>query len=80
MPDMDGRALFQQIRERWPRLASRVVFVTGDTLTPALREFVTNSRRPIIEKPFLPDDVRRIVAELAEGDIPRQAEGSGGNT
>jgi two-component system NtrC family sensor kinase len=70
MPDVDGRALFQQIRERWPRLASRVVFVTGDTLTPALREFVTHSGRPVIEKPFLPDDVRRIVAELAVGEMP----------
>ncbi|MFO1305462.1 MAG: response regulator [Burkholderiales bacterium] len=79
MPDVDGRALFQQIRERWPHLASRVVFVTGDTLTPALREFVTTSRRPVIEKPFVPDDVRRVVAELAMGDIPHQAERSRGN-
>jgi PAS domain S-box-containing protein len=71
MPDMDGRALFQQIRERWPRLASRVVFVTGDTLTPALREFVDHSGRPVLEKPFLPADVRRIVGELAVGEMPR---------
>jgi PAS domain S-box-containing protein len=70
MPDLDGRALFQQIRDRWPRLATRVVFVTGDTLTPALREFVTHSGRPVIEKPFLPDDVRRVVAELAVGEWP----------
>jgi two-component system NtrC family sensor kinase len=46
------------------------VFVTGDTLTPALREFVTHSGRPVLEKPFLPDDVRRIVAELAVGEGP----------
>jgi PAS domain S-box-containing protein len=71
MPDVDGPALFQQIRERWPHLASRVVFVTGDTLTPAVREFMTTSRRPVIEKPFAPDDVRRIVAELAAGEMPR---------
>ncbi len=70
MPDIDGRALFQQIRERWPRLATRVVFVTGDTLTPALREFVTHSGRPVIEKPFLPGEVRRIVGELAVGEVP----------
>jgi len=70
MPDIDGRALYQQIRERWPRLAPRVVFVTGDTLTPALREFVTHSGRAVIEKPFLPDDVRRIVGDLALGELP----------
>jgi CheY-like chemotaxis protein len=65
MPDIDGRALYQEIERRWPRRTSRVVFVTGDTLASALREFVNASGRPVIEKPFLPNEVRRIVAELA---------------
>src|SRR5262249_17493496 len=64
MPDLDGRALFEEIRQRWPEQCARVVFVTGDTLASALREFVSKSGRPVIEKPFLPSDVRRIVAEL----------------
>ena len=64
MPDLDGRALYQEIERRWPGQAGRVVFVTGDTLTSALREFVAESGRPVIEKPFLPSDVRRVVAEL----------------
>jgi PAS domain S-box-containing protein len=67
MPDVDGFALYQQISQRWPRLAERVVFVTGDTLTSNLREFVKTSGRPVLEKPFMPGDVRRIVAELAAG-------------
>jgi PAS domain S-box-containing protein len=65
MPDLDGRALYQEIERRWPLQAARVVFVTGDTLTSALHEFVCESGRPVIEKPFLPVEVRRIVAELA---------------
>jgi two-component system NtrC family sensor kinase len=65
MPDLDGRALYQEIQRRWPRQAKRVVFITGDTLASALREFVSASGRPVIEKPFLPVDVRRVVAELA---------------
>jgi PAS domain S-box-containing protein len=64
MPDLDGRALYQEIERRWPHQAARVVFVTGDTLSRALREFVQQSGRPVIEKPFLPSDVRRVVAEL----------------
>jgi PAS domain S-box-containing protein len=64
MPDLDGRALYQEIERRWPRRTARVVFVTGDTLSPSLREFVERSDRPVIEKPFMPSDVRRIVAEL----------------
>jgi two-component system NtrC family sensor kinase len=65
MPDLDGRALYQEIERRWPRQAKRVVFITGDTLASALREFVSASGRPVIEKPFSPSDVRRVVAELA---------------
>jgi two-component system NtrC family sensor kinase len=66
MPDLDGRALYAEIEKRWPAQAGRVVFVTGDTLASALREFVSNSGRPVIEKPFLPSEVRRVVAELAK--------------
>jgi two-component system NtrC family sensor kinase len=64
MPDLDGRALYQEIERRWPGRAARVVFVTGDTLASTLREFVSESGRPVIEKPFMPNEVRRIVAEL----------------
>jgi two-component system NtrC family sensor kinase len=64
MPDLDGRALFEEIEKRWPGRGARVVFVTGDTLASALREFVSESGRPVIEKPFLPNEVRRVIAEL----------------
>ncbi len=65
MPDLDGRALYEVIEERWPGQEERVIFVTGDTLASALRDFVSESGRPVIEKPFLPGDVRRVVDELA---------------
>jgi two-component system NtrC family sensor kinase len=67
MPDLDGRALFQEIERRWPGRGGRVVFVTGDTLASTLRDFVSESGRPVIEKPFLPAEVRRVVADLALG-------------
>jgi two-component system NtrC family sensor kinase len=67
MPDVDGRALYEEIEAHWPGQASRVVFVTGDTLASELREFVCRSGRLVIEKPFLPSEVRRIVDEVAEG-------------
>jgi len=66
MPDLDGRALYEEIEKRWPAQAGRVVFVTGDTLASALREFVSNSGRPVIEKPFMPSEVRRVVSELSK--------------
>jgi two-component system NtrC family sensor kinase len=65
MPDIDGRALYQEIERRWPGMGVRVIFVTGDTLASTLREFVAKNGRPVIEKPFLPGEVRRVVAEVA---------------
>jgi len=44
-----------------------VVFVTGDTLASTLRDFVAATGRPVIEKPFMPSEVRRVVAELVAG-------------
>jgi CheY-like chemotaxis protein len=70
MPDLDGRALYAEIERRWPGRSRHVIFVTGDTLTATLAEFVATSGRPVIEKPFLPSEVRRVVAELiAEHEI-----------
>jgi two-component system NtrC family sensor kinase len=65
MPDLDGRALYREIERRWPSQVVRVVFVTGDTLASELREFACEAGRRVIEKPFLPAEVRRIVAEVA---------------
>jgi PAS domain S-box-containing protein len=65
MPDLDGRAFYEEVARRWPERAGHIVFITGDTLASAMREFVSSSGRPVIEKPFLPSDVRRVVAELA---------------
>jgi two-component system NtrC family sensor kinase len=67
MPDLDGRALYREIERRWPDRAAQVVFVSGDTLTSALREFADESGRPVIEKPFLPSEVRRVVGEAFSG-------------
>jgi PAS domain S-box-containing protein len=64
MPDLDGCALYREIEQQWPDRAASVVFVTGDTLTANLREFARQTGRPVIEKPFLPSDVRRLVADL----------------
>ena len=68
MPDIDGRSLYEEIQRRWPGQVGRVVFVTGDTLAAGVRTFVAESGRPVIEKPFLPSEVRRIIAQLPIGD------------
>ncbi len=73
MPGTDGPALYRQIEQRWPALAQRCVFLTGDTLGSSYRDFVRNIQRPVIEKPFLPSDVRRVVARVGASGAGRTA-------
>lgn len=67
MPDLDGIMLFRSLRDIRPGLAARLVMVTGDTLSPSVEAFLAETGLPCIEKPFLPSEVRRIVAEAAAG-------------
>jgi PAS domain S-box-containing protein len=68
MPDVDGRTLYREIQQRWPEQATRVAFVTGDTLSSSLHEFADKCGCPVIEKPFLPSEVRLVVATIAAGE------------
>jgi len=61
MPDLDGPGLYEELQKTQPTLCARMVFVTGDTLGEAAKRFLTQAERPVIEKPFVPDDVRAVV-------------------
>jgi PAS domain S-box-containing protein len=63
MPDMDGPTLFRTLERTRPEVARRMLFVTGDTLSPDASAFVEASGVPVIEKPFDAQKIRRIAAE-----------------
>ncbi|MFN0185199.1 MAG: PAS domain S-box protein [Aquabacterium sp.] len=52
MPDMDGAALWRAVRERHPALAQRMLFVTGDTLSPGAGTFLREAGCASLDKPF----------------------------
>jgi CheY-like chemotaxis protein len=64
LPGIDGPALYAWIMEHRPHLGARIAFVTGDTLGQASERFLRQVLRPLLEKPFLPADVRRLLDEL----------------
>jgi CheY-like chemotaxis protein len=68
MPDMGGRELFREVRIRYPHMLSRVIVVTGDTRGHEARSFLEDAGCPVIEKPFVAADVRRVVAERLAQD------------
>ena len=67
MPGMDGTSLFTRLSRQWPALTERIVFVTGDTLNTRSRGFLQQAQRPVIEKPFVPADIRRLVGQVLNG-------------
>ncbi len=73
MPDMDGQQLFETIRTRWPRLAERVIFASGDTIHPDTRRFILESGRPCVDKPFKLESLVAAIAQVAaDGDERRR--------
>jgi PAS domain S-box-containing protein len=58
MPDLDGPALHRELASSSPDLARRMVFVTGDVLTPETARFLAETSLPVIEKPIDPYDLR----------------------
>jgi CheY-like chemotaxis protein len=70
MPGMGGRGFFAALNRDQPELAANLGFVTGDTMSPSARSFLDAARRPCLEKPIAPAElramVRRMVAERHE--------------
>ena len=66
MPELDGAGLFDALVENHPDLAERTGFITGDTMGVASQEMLRRSRRPFMEKPVTPAELRRLVHELLD--------------
>jgi signal transduction histidine kinase/CheY-like chemotaxis protein len=52
MPDLDGPALYRELSTVNPLLTRRMLFVTGDVMSPETRRFLDETRLAYLEKPF----------------------------
>ena len=66
MPGLDGPKLFRHLEETRPDLVSCIAFITGDTLSSDIHQFLKTSKRPYLEKPAGPADIRALVQAIAE--------------
>jgi PAS domain S-box-containing protein len=64
MPGMDGPALWRELNEQHPELASRMAFITGDTLSASIAPFLRETGLPWLEKPFTPEQLLALVARI----------------
>ncbi len=60
-PTMNGKELYQWLKEKHPQLASRVIFTTGDVMGGDTQIFLEQASRPLLPKPFTPNDLKAVV-------------------
>jgi|GEM_PF-2474883 len=64
MPQISGMDLHCWIADTYPRLADRVIFITGGVFTPRARDYLSKVNNMRIEKPFKTAMFRKLVAEF----------------
>ncbi|WP_109120862.1 ATP-binding protein [Azospirillum sp. TSO22-1] len=66
MPEMDGATLYRELAARRPELTERILFITGDSLSSDLMQFLADTGASVIEKPYdLQDVARQVESKLA---------------
>jgi CheY-like chemotaxis protein len=63
MPVMSGPDLYKRLRSDGSPLASRLIFITGDTVAPETRSFLQSVENVVLSKPFRLRDVREMVRQ-----------------
>ena len=62
MPELDGRALGQRLRERYPALP--VLYVSAYAPDDLFHRGAPTSRAPFLQKPIDAEELRRVVQQL----------------
>jgi len=69
MPHLDGAGLLRALVRRGSPLQHKLLFVTGDTMSPRTLDFLKSSGLPYLAKPFLVDELK-VAVQLAIAALP----------
>jgi two-component system, NtrC family, sensor kinase len=61
MPGLNGRQVYERLREESPEKCRRMIFVTGDIISNQLRDFFEAENCPCLTKPFSLGDLRQTI-------------------
>lgn len=62
-PVMNGEQLYRIIKTKHPGLVNAVVFTTGDVMDKYTQDFLSESGRLFLPKPFYPDELRSTISK-----------------
>ncbi len=64
MPEISGVDLYNWLRPIEPQMLERFVFMTGGAFTARAEQFLRDIPNLRLDKPFHPDDLRRVIASV----------------
>lgn len=64
MPVMDGPTMYVELSKEMPEYTKKIIYVTGDTLSTHVHEFLSTTPVPVIEKPYRLVDVQTALVKL----------------
>jgi two-component system NtrC family sensor kinase len=73
LPDIEGQAIWRVALAPDPRLATRVIFMTGDIMSAETQRFLGEAGRPVLIKPFTIEQVGRAVSEVLAAPMRLQS-------
>ncbi len=62
MPRLDGVGFYDALVRTKSPIRDRIIFITGDTLSPRTHEFLDRNKLPYLAKPFLVEEIKLAVS------------------
>lgn len=63
-PVMNGIQVFEYLENKYPELANKVIFTTGDSLGVITKNFLERINRPFLNKPYTPNQLVMLINEV----------------
>jgi two-component system NtrC family sensor kinase len=62
MPGLSGQEVYERVRVSNPAVSNRMIFITGDVISPKTQAFLEKSKRRCLSKPFSLEEFREAVS------------------
>jgi CheY-like chemotaxis protein len=69
MPFLSGPGLYQELKRRNGTMTQKMIFITGDVIGDDTRTFLEQTGSRCLEKPFVREDVIRVVQSLLVDEV-----------
>jgi CheY-like chemotaxis protein len=64
MPVMNGKQLYQHIKQHYPQTADKVLMTSGEVVGSDVQRFLDEAGLPFLPKPYTPGDLKSAVKKI----------------